>query len=122
MGDNAATQFSGMAQTAIYDADFVASDVVRAMHGRPRAAYRAKAPISVIPAGENWAACQWGEFEIYGLPASILRRLADLIGYADLESWPRAARTWMGDLRRQDDCSICQPGIAPPAPMPAKTS
>jgi NADH dehydrogenase len=120
IGDNAATQYSGMAQTALYDADYVAGDLVRQLHRRRRPAYRPKAPISVIPVGENWAAAQWGQFELYGLPGFVLRRLADLIGYADLESWPKAVAVWLDDTKRQDDCKICQPGIAGPEPLSAR--
>jgi NADH dehydrogenase len=120
IGDNAATQYSGMAQTALYDADYVAGDLVRQMNGSRRPAYRPKAPISVIPVGERWAAAQWGEFELYGLPGYVLRRLADLVGYADLESWPQAVQVWLDDRKRQDDCKICQPGIVGPEPLAAR--
>jgi NADH dehydrogenase len=119
IGDNASTQYSGMAQTALHDADYVAADIVRALQRRSRPAYKPKAPIAVTPVGPYWAAAQWGEFEIYGLAGFGLRRAADLIGYADLESWPRAFLLWLDDNRRQDDCTICQPGIAPAPPLPA---
>jgi NADH dehydrogenase len=107
IGDNAATQFSGLAQTAISDADFVAIDIRHALAGSRRPAYKPVAPINVIPAGERWAAAQWGPVNIYGYPGFILRRLADLVGYADIESWPRAAMVWLEDSRREDGCPIC---------------
>jgi len=109
IGDNAMTQFSGMAQTAIYDADFVVKDIMKARGGHQGPAYRAKSPISVIPVGTHWSAAQWGSLLLYGYPGYILRRLADLVGYADMEAWPKAVRVWMEDSRREDDCPICQP-------------
>jgi NADH dehydrogenase len=109
IGDNAVTQYSGMAQTAVYDADFVAKDIMAVIHGRARATYVPKMPISVIPVGEKWSAVQWGNTLLYGLIGAILRRFADLIAFADLEAWPKAVRVWLTDLRREDNCAICDP-------------
>lgn len=115
LGDNAATQFSGMAQTALYDADFAADDILRSLYGWPRRKYVPKPPISVIPVGERWASAEWGRLKFYGYPGYVLRRLADLIGYADIESWPKAINLWLQDSRREDLCSICS---GTPAPSP----
>ncbi|MDB5178620.1 MAG: hypothetical protein JWN01_563 [Patescibacteria group bacterium] len=109
IGDNAATPYTGMAQTALNDADYVAADIVRALHGHDRPAYHPAAPISVIPVGENWAAAEWGRVLLYGYIGYVLRRFADLIGYADVESWPRAFKIWIQDTRREDNCLICEP-------------
>jgi len=120
-GDNAFTQYSGMAQTAIYDADYIAADLVRAVHSQPRPVYKPKAPVSVIPVGEWYAAAQWGPVLLYGLPGYLLRRAADLIGYADIENWPKAVKSTLEDSLREDNCNICQPGsVAAPDPGPAK--
>lgn len=107
IGDNAATPYSGLAQTAIRDADYVAADIIKAMSGQSRPAYRPAAAISVVPVGKNWAVAEYKTLHIYGLIGSILRRVADLIGYADMESWPQALRLWLQDSRREDGCPIC---------------
>jgi len=112
LGDNAATPFSGMAQTALHDADFAVADLLRCVRQRPRRPYRVVKPITVVPAGPNWAAAEWGPLQIFGYPGFILRRLADLVGYADVESWPQAVRVWLDDARREDNCPICQPNLA----------
>jgi NADH dehydrogenase len=109
IGDNAATQYTGLAQTALFDADFATADILRVHHNHPRRAYKPKAPISVIPAGDHWAVAVWGSVKLYGLPGFVLRSLADLVGYADIESWPKAVMLWLQDSRREDDCPICQP-------------
>jgi NADH dehydrogenase len=109
LGDNAATPYSGMAQTALHDADYAAADILRGLHQRRRPAYRPKAPVSVIPVGAGWAAVQWGPVRFYGYAGFIIRRCADLIGYADVESWPKAIRLWLQDARREDDCMVCSP-------------
>jgi NADH dehydrogenase len=118
IGDNAATKFSGMAQTAIYDANFVADDLLREFHGHPRKPYLPKGPVSVIPVGDYWASVEWGPVRFAGLPGYVLRRLADLVAYMDIESIPGAISVWMQDSRRQDLCPICSSGQ--PVPVPAK--
>jgi len=117
LGDNAATQFSGMAQTALYDADFAAADLAHAVAGRARPGYKPKAPISVIPVGERWATAEWGSLKLYGMAGFILRRLADLVGYADIESWPKAAKLWLQDGRHEDLCPICSGTPASTSPV-----
>ena len=107
IGDGANTQYTGMAQTAIYDANYVAADILRQLRGGARSKYKPKAPVSVIPVGKRWAAVQWGRLELYGFIGWILRRLADLIAYSDIESWPKAVRVWLQDARREDDCAVC---------------
>ena len=67
IGDNAATEYSGMAQTAVIDADFVAKDLVTKLAGQTRRDYKPKLPASVIPVGSYWAAAQIGRIELYGI-------------------------------------------------------
>lgn len=107
IGDNAATPFSGLAQTAIKDADYVAADIIKAIAGKNRAAYVPAAPVSVIPVGKNWAIAEYKTLHLYGPVGAILRRFADLIGYADMERWPQAVSVWLQDSRREDGCPIC---------------
>ncbi|HSX02252.1 MAG TPA: FAD-dependent oxidoreductase [Candidatus Saccharimonadia bacterium] len=107
IGDNANTQYAGLAQTALDNADFVVADVARKRRRVARSAYRPKAPITVIPVGTGWAAVQWGGLQLFGYVGWILRRLADLVGYADVESWPRALGVWLRDGRHEDQCAIC---------------
>ena len=107
IGDNASTPYAGMAQTALHDADFVASDIMRTHRGQPRPIYGAKLPASVIPVGQHWAAAEWRGLRFYGFIGYIFRRAADLNGYAYIESWPQAIKVWLQESRHEDDCSIC---------------
>lgn len=107
IGDNADTPFSGYAQTAIRDAQFVATDVWRTFRGHHRPSYRPVHPVDVIPVGRHWAAARWGRLEMYGYAGYILRRLADLVGYADIERWPVAIMVWLQDRRHANGCRIC---------------
>jgi NADH dehydrogenase len=118
IGDNAATPFSGLAQTAINDADYVAEDIARVYAGRDRPAYAPKAPTSVIPVGDHWAVAEWKGHIMYGFAAYLLRRAADLIGYADIERWPKAIKAWLEDSRVEDGCPVCSAGSAGAAVVP----
>ena len=108
IGDNAATAYSGLAQTAVHDANYVASDITDRLEKHPRTSYKPQKPISVIPVGKGWAVVEWGNLKLYGYKGWILRRLGDLVAYHDIERWPKALRVWLQEPKRQDDCPVCQ--------------
>lgn len=110
IGDNAETQYSGMAQTALYDGRFVASNLSQLAAGHPAKAYRPKKPIYVTPVGPNWAAVLWGRLQIYGWSGSLLRRAADFIGFHDLEPLLPAGRHWLAGADREESCPLCFEG------------
>lgn len=107
IGDNAETPYSGMAQTALHDGIFVANNLKRRASGKPMRSYSAKRPITIITAGEHWAAVIWGSLRIYGLLGWVLREAADLLGFYDLEPWREAAKQWLTEFSSQDDCVVC---------------
>ncbi len=108
IGDNADTQYSGMAQTAIADANYLARDIVSQIKQGQRKPYKPAKPISVIPVGKGWAVVEWGNLKIYGRLGWWLRRLADLIAYHDIESWPKAVRVWLKEPLVYHDCPVCK--------------
>lgn len=107
LGDNAATEYSGMAQTALYDAVFTAENLLRASEGRLIKPYVPKRPVYVIPVGHNWAAVLWGKVQIYGLLGWALRLAADLVAFKDYQPWWRAGKQWMKEFDRDEDCITC---------------
>jgi len=107
IGDNAETQYSGMAQTAVYDAEFVAHNFVKEASGEPKLAYRPKKPIYVTPAGPRWAAVEWGNVHLYGWLGWFLREAGDVKGFWDVEPLPNALLQWAHTLQHQDLCSTC---------------
>lgn len=108
LGDNANTPYSGLAQTALYDGEFIAENIARQTEGKMPASYVPKEPISVIPVGKNWASVQWGQRHFNGYSGWILRLLADLVGFHDLESWPKAGEQWLQSMGEEDfDCPSC---------------
>lgn len=107
IGDNAATQFSGMAQTALHDARFVSENLKRQFNGKPLVSYKPKQPVSVIPAGPEWAAVDWGSFHFYGKLGWALREAADWVGFHDFEPWWKASEQWVTEFGTEESCTIC---------------
>lgn len=103
IGDNAATPYAGLAQTAIHNADLLAYNLARLAEGRAQRAYKPRLPVSAVPVGSNWAVIEWRFIKIYGFIGGMIRRAADLVGYKDvlplgtsLGAW-RAARIYEND-------------------------
>ncbi len=107
IGDNADTPYSGMAQTALYDGKFVAGNLKRLASGKHPWPYKPRKPVYVTPAGKHWAAVQWGNFHVYGWLGWLLRGVADLIGYHDLEPWWKASQHWIAEYRSEEICPMC---------------
>jgi NADH dehydrogenase len=108
IGDNADTPYTGMAQTAIYDGNFVAHNIERLAENKEVIPYKAKRPIYVFAAGKNWAAVRWGHLEFYGRIGSLIRRLADLAGFHDYEPWKLATSKFIEEYEDEDDCPHCE--------------
>lgn len=112
IGDNADTPYSGMAQTALYDAKFVAENLIRHSKGEHPYAYKAKKPIYVTPAGPKWASVVWGPLHLYGWLGWVVRQAADWIGYWDLQPWWRATELLLASTDREDNCPVCAQSTA----------
>ncbi len=94
IGDNAFTPFSGLAQTALKDATFVAKNIRRHQDGLKLIKYKAVMPPVVIPVGKNWAVFAWKKIVVTGWPASMIRRVADFVGYNDILPFGKAWSIW----------------------------
>ena len=108
VGDSADTKYSGMAQTALYDAKFVASNIERLAAKKPLREYRPKKPIYAIPVGPRWAAVLWGKMRIYGKLGWMLRRLADLELYLRFLPFRKAMNTWKYGFEDEEVCPVCK--------------
>lgn len=111
IGDDANTPYSGMAQTALYDGKFVARNIKRQADGKKLKSYVPKQPITVIPAGQHWAAVQWGPIKLYGRLGWWLRELADLVAFHDYEPWKRATKQYMTEFGEEEVCPECQTAL-----------
>lgn len=111
VGDNANTPYSGLAQTALHDGSFVAKNLKRRTRGKKLKSYVVKQPITVIPAGPRWALVLWGHATFGGWRGWLLREAADLVGFHDVEPWPKAAKQFMTEFQSQDNCPICAAAV-----------
>lgn len=102
IGDNAETEYSGMAQTALHDALCVSSNLVRIHRDERTLPYKTKRPIYIIPVGEYWAAVVWGRLKFHGRIGWILRLGADWLGYKDFEPWWKASARSMATVIDED--------------------
>jgi NADH dehydrogenase len=112
IGDNANTPYSGLAQTALYDGKFVADNLIRKIEDKNLKNYNPKKPISVIPAGNGWAAVVWNKLRLNGSAGYVLREAADFKGFHDLEPWPSATRQFFTQFLNQDNCDICSLAVS----------
>ena len=105
MGDNAATQYNGLAQTALHDALFVARNIKRELNGQKPKVYKAVKPPVVVPVGPFWAIFEWHGLRFTGLVGAMLRRAADFMGYNDLLPIGQALGVWRASRVYEDDAS-----------------
>lgn len=103
IGDNAFTPFSGLAQTAIYDAKFISRNLNRLHQKKLPKKYHPVQPATVVPVGEKWAAMEWRFVRLYGRPVSVVRRLADAMGYLDYLPFGQALDIWRTQSTFQED-------------------
>ena len=94
IGDNAATPFTGLAQTALHDGIFVARHLRRVAANQTLSPYKAVVPPVVVPVGERWAIFEWKKIRLSGWVASLIRRAADFIGYSDILPIGQALGIW----------------------------
>ncbi len=107
IGDNANTPYSGMAQTAVHDGEYLAENLKRRTSGKKLKSYMAKAPITIIPVGEGWAAVNYGVFRTYGMLGWVLRQAADAVAFHDYEPWAKAGRQWLTTNNVEESCPVC---------------
>lgn len=103
IGDNAATPHTGLAQTAIHDANTVAGNLLRHKRGKKLKKYQAKLPVSAVPVGANWAVIEWRSIRIYGFVGALIRRVADIIGYSDVLPLGTSIGAWQAAMVYEDD-------------------
>jgi len=107
VGDSASTPFSGMAQTALHDARFVAVVLRAASEGKQPPRYEPKRPLYALPVGPGWAAVLIGSYSFFGRIGWILRRLADFRLYLAFVPLLEAIRLWRYGRTRQEGCAVC---------------
>jgi NADH dehydrogenase len=103
IGDNAATTHTGLAQTALHNAVYVARAIQAQHRGVTPPIYHPRLPVQAIPVGRRWAAIEWKSIRIYGWIGAIIRRFANLHGYAEILPVNTALGAWRAANVYEDD-------------------
>ena len=107
IGDNAETEYSGLAQTAIYDANFVAIDIAKRIEQKRRLSYMPQKPAYIIPAGERWAYVEWNKIKLHGFWGWLLREAGNLIGFLEITRPIDAGEQWLKEFKADYKCNVC---------------
>lgn len=105
IGDNAFTQWSGLAQTALRDGIFVAKHINHDSNKK----YKAKLPPVVVPVGEKWAIFEYKKLRFGGRLGSWIRSVADFVGYHDILPFGQALGIWRAQSVKQDAVYYAKP-------------
>ena len=110
LGDAAITTYSGWAQTAFYDGQFVANVIAAKSKGKRPPFYKPRAPVNAIPAGDGWAGVlitigAWN-IRFFGRIGWWFRRIADLRSFTIILPLPKAIKVFFGGCI-SDKCNIC---------------
>jgi NADH dehydrogenase len=109
IGDNAVTPYSGLALTAVHNANYVAKDIICRIRGSKHTpAYTPKTPATVIPVGKHWAIFQYKSLVIGGIIAAAIRTIADLIAYNDIAKPSAALSYWAHGEDLEEQCFVCK--------------
>lgn len=109
LGDAAATQYTGMAQTALNDGSFTAESIAGKILGQTLQPYRPHRPMYAIPIGPGWAIAIIGSQKFSGVLGWGIRRLADLRFLFSILPWFKAWTAWRNGQTLCESCDICQP-------------
>ncbi len=107
IGDAASTKYSGMAQTALADAAFVATSIMGSLKGKEVSAYNAPAPAYAVPVGPTWAAVLYHGMRFYGVMGWFLRRAADARAFMGLLPLRIALRAFLSGHEHIEECPVC---------------
>lgn len=91
-GDSTNTPYAGMAQTALYDANYISENILRHIQQKSMKTYKPKPTASNIPIGRHWAVFTVHGYIFTGFFASVMRRIIDAKFFFSLLSFPLACK------------------------------
>jgi NADH dehydrogenase len=107
MGDGAATQYTGMAQTAVQDGTHVSRSILQHLEGKAEQVFSTHKPAFAIPVGKYWAATLYGPITAFGWFGWILRRAADTRAFLTMLPPLRVARLLLKSTKKLESCPQC---------------
>ncbi len=107
VGDGAATTYSGMAQTAIYDGKFVGNNIARLDYGDIPIKYNPSKPSYSVPAGPGWAVFSGFGLAFSGYLGFIMRKIIDLHYFFSILPLDKAITVWIDGKKLCETCPTC---------------
>jgi NADH:ubiquinone reductase (H+-translocating) len=86
VGDAAGTVYSGLAQTAVYDGNYVGKQIGRILKNKNPKEYVPKKTAYAIPVGTDWGIFVWGKLHVTGRLAYWIRHMIDFIYFCQILS------------------------------------
>lgn len=107
IGDSAAVEFAGLAQTALYQGEFVANHLTRLNRGKQPKPFTPKRPPTSIPVGPFWGAVILGKRRFYGFIGWKLRKLIDLKMFSQFLPLGVLLARWRYSADKIETCPVC---------------
>ncbi len=103
IGDSAQTPYSGLAQTAIYDANYIVKNLARKIAGIDMMVYKPRKVAYAVPIGKHWAALYLGSIHIFGIVAWMMREVIDFKFFLSVLPFSKAFQVF----RNHKLCESC---------------
>lgn len=107
IGDGAAGAYSGLAQTALHQGDFVASSIMQKIKGEKSKPYQPKKPSYAIPVGPHFAVFISNSIQLFGRSGWWMRRFADLRFFLSVLPIGSALTVFRDGQVLAEHCPIC---------------
>ncbi len=112
-GDGAATEYTGMAQTALIDGAYIANDIIHLLNGKlERPLYTPKTPSYLIPVGEGWAVGKVNGRTSIGYAGWLQRKWFDLKFFLSILPLSKALLAFQSDKVLWESCPICSRSVS----------
>ena len=95
VGDCAQTQFTGLAQTAMYDGKYAANVINASMRDKEYKEYKPQSVGYAIPIGDDWAVFSMGKVKLYGKFAYFMRHVIDFKFFVEILPMRKVIGLWI---------------------------
>jgi len=114
IGDSADTTYSGWAQTAVYDAEFLAHNWLLDVKGGTTRRYQPPRPLTAIPLEPKWCGLAANSRRLYGNAACLIRKWHDRSLLGTVLPSEIADATWRQRQNRDETCPVCAKHMSTP--------
>jgi NADH dehydrogenase len=109
VGDLCVAQYGGMVQTALEQAETVATNITQSLTSKTLQPYQAHLPVYALPVGPGWAAVLDHKRKLYGRLGWMKRQRLDWQFFRSILPYTAALAVYRSGHRLSEDCIICTP-------------